>query len=77
MTISEDQSIKLWSKTGMLRNEFIKSDALVLNATWSIDSNFIAYSNHTDIIIKGVKPGKADIKKKATIIGTLLVLEWS
>lgn len=77
LSSSEDCSIKLWSRSGMLRSEIAKTESPAYAVAWSPDSTELVYGNGKNIIFKNIKPGVNDITIKATDVGVITVLSWS
>ncbi|CAG9768961.1 unnamed protein product [Ceutorhynchus assimilis] len=76
LTAGEDGLIKIWSKSGMLRSTVVNSDSSVYGACWSPDSQSIAYTNGTCVVIKQLAPNTKPLKWKAHD-GLVLCLAWS
>ena len=74
---SEDCSIKLWSRSGMLRSEIAKTESPAYAVAWSPDSTELVYGNGKNIVFKNIKPGVNDITIKASDVGVITVLSWS
>jgi intraflagellar transport protein 80 len=77
LSSSEDCSIKLWSRSGMLRSEIAKTESPAFAVAWSPDSTELVYGNGKNITFKNIKPGVNDITVKATDLGVITVLSWS
>ena len=76
-TSGEDNSVKLWSKSGMLRSEIFKSDSPIYSFEWSSDSQNIVLSGSKIVTIKSIKPGNKDIICKICDFGVALLTKWS
>lgn len=77
LTSSEDCSIKLWSRSGMLRSEIARTESPAFAVAWSPDSSELVYGNGKNIVIKHIKPGVNDINVKVNDVGIISVLSWS
>ena len=73
----EDYTIKLWSRSGMLRSELAKSDSLVYSISWSLDNLVIALGSAKIITFKSVKPGIKDTVVQGSDSGAVILLKWS
>ncbi|XP_059484419.1 intraflagellar transport protein 80 homolog [Neocloeon triangulifer] len=77
LTGSEDGSIKIWSRSAMLRASFNESTpSSIIAADWSPDSQAIAYAQGASVIMKPLIPGLAPTKWQAHE-GMILSLSWS
>lgn len=76
-TSGEDNSVKLWSKSGMLRSEIFKSDSPIYSFEWSSDSQNIVLSGSRVVTIKSIKPGNKDVVCKICDFGVALLTKWS
>jgi intraflagellar transport protein 80 len=77
LSSSEDCSLKLWSRSGMLRSEFSKVEVPSYAIAWSPDSSQVAYGNGKELVFKNIRPGTQDLTVKSTEVGVILVLSWS
>ncbi|XP_028134909.1 intraflagellar transport protein 80 homolog isoform X1 [Diabrotica virgifera virgifera] len=76
LTAGEDGMIKIWSRSGMLRSTVVSSENSVYGASWSPDSQSIAYTQGKCLIIKQLAPNTKPLKWKAHD-AIVLCLAWS
>lgn len=62
LTAGEDGCIKIWSRSGMLRSIVVSSDNSVYGASWSPDSQSIAYTQGKFIVIKQLAPNTKPLR---------------
>lgn len=73
----EDNMIKLWSRSGMLRSELSKGESPVYSIGWSLDNQVIALGSSKIITFKSVKPGVKDTVVQGSESGAVILLKWS
>ena len=50
----EDGSVKIWSRSGMLRNNFSQQGAAIYTLAWGPDSNQLLFGSGSNCIIKSI-----------------------
>ena len=56
-TGGEDGTIRIWSRSGMLRSNLFQSQGnIIFSVSWNIASDAILATTHSDIIIKSIQP---------------------
>lgn len=76
LTASENGTIKIFSKLGMLRSTIIQNESPIRIACWSSNSSAIAYCSGSFIAIKPIAANSKLTKWKAHD-GSVLCLSWS
>ncbi|EER15037.1 WD repeat domain containing protein [Perkinsus marinus ATCC 50983] len=80
----EDGTVKVWSRTGMIRSQLAQVSTAVVSAAWSPDSETIAFTCGPSMHLKTLVAGRGLIQWKAvdngsegTPCGEVLCLDWS
>ncbi|KAF4754911.1 Intraflagellar transport protein 80 [Perkinsus olseni] len=80
----EDGSVKVWSRTGMIRSQLAQVSTAVSCAAWSPDSETLAFTCGSSIHLKTLVAGRGLIQWKAVDSGPegapsgeVLCLDWS
>ena len=66
LSAGEDGTVKIWSRSGMLRSALAQSAMPVYGGTWSPDSDAVLYTIGTSLIIKPLAPNTKPIQVRLT-----------
>ncbi len=75
-TAGEDGSIKIWSRSGMLRSTLAQYDTPVYCVVWAADSDQLCFSTGSNIVIKSVQSSSKQQSWRAHE-GVVLRVDWS
>ena len=76
VTAGEDGSVKLFSKTGMLRSTIARCGFPVYTICWAPDNNRILFSSGRDLILRSTKVDRKQLQWKAHD-GVVLKTDWN
>ena len=76
-TAGEDCSVKLWSRSGMLRSEIYRGDSPSYAFSWGCDDQVVAIGGQKILTFKSIKPGTKDVVVRASDSGSILQVNWS
>lgn len=72
----EDGTVKIWSKSGMLRTELLTLEQGVYSVDWNAEDDYIACGTNKVIYIKPLQPGNREHSWKAHD-GVVLKIDWN
>jgi len=75
-TAGEDGSVKVWSRSGMLRSTLTQMPNAVYSVVWSPDCEHLLFSCNRKILLKSIQAGQKSVEWKAHD-GVVLQLDWS
>lgn len=76
VTGGEDGSVKIWSRSGMLRSTLAQNAAPVYALSWSPDSQAVLYACGHTLTIKALAPNSKPLQWRAHD-ALILCLDWS
>ena len=76
LTAGEDGHVKIWSRSGMLRNVLIQTGNAVYSSCWSPENDQIILTSGCNIIIKPIQPSSKPNQWKAHD-GIILKVDWN
>jgi WD40 repeat protein len=76
VTVGEDGSTKVWSKSGMLRSQLATGNVPVYSAAWSPESDAVVYTNAKQLTIKPLQP-TAKVEQWKAHDGIILQVDWN
>ena len=72
----EDGTVKLWSRSGMLRNNFSQQAAAVYTLAWGPDSNQLLFGSGSNCIIKSINVDRKQVQWTAHD-GIVMKADWN
>jgi intraflagellar transport protein 80 len=75
-TAGEDGSVKVWSRSGMLRSTLTQMSNAIYSVVWSPDCESILFACNRKIVLKSIQAGTKSVEWKAHE-GIVLQLDWS
>ena len=72
----EDGSVKLWSRSGMLRNNFSQQGAAIYTLAWGPDSNQLLFGSGSNCIIKSINVDRKQVQWTAHD-GIVMKADWN
>jgi len=75
-TCGEDGSVKVWSRSGMLRSTLTQMPHAIYSVVWSPDNEHLLFATNRKILLKSIQAGQKSIEWKAHE-GIVLQLDWS
>jgi len=75
-TAGEDSSVKVWSRSGMLRSTIAQMSHPVYSVAWSPDSEHLLFASERKLYIKSIQAGQRSVEWKAAD-GIVLQIDWS
>jgi intraflagellar transport protein 80 len=75
-TAGEDGSVKVWSRSGMLRSTLTQMPHAIYSVVWSPDCEHLLFSCSRKILLKSIQAGQKSTEWKAHE-GIVLQLDWS
>jgi len=75
-TAGEDGTVKVWSRSGMLRSTLAQMPQAVYSVVWSPDCEHILFCAGSKIYLKSIQPGQKQVEWKAHD-GIVMQLDWS
>merc|ERR1719382_979091 len=75
-TAGEDGSVKVWSRSGMLRSTLTQMTQAVYSVVWSPDCENLLFACGSKIHLKSIQAGQKQLEWKAHD-GIVLQLDWS
>jgi len=75
-TAGEDGSVKVWSRSGMLRSTLTQMPHAIYSVVWSPDCEHLLFACNRKILLKSIQAGQKSIEWKAHE-GIVLQLDWS
>jgi intraflagellar transport protein 80 len=75
-TAGEDGSVKVWSRTGMLRSTLTQMPQPVYSVVWSPDCEHLLFACGAKIHLKSIQAGQKQVEWKAHD-GIVISLDWS
>lgn len=76
VTVGEDGSTKVWSRSGMLRSQLATGGVPVYSAAWSPDSDAVVYTNAKQLTVKPLQP-TAKVEQWKAHDGVILQVDWN
>ena len=76
VTGGEDGSVKIWSRSGMLRSTLSQNAAPVYALAWSPDSQAVLYASGSILTIKALAPNSKPLQWRAHE-ALILCVDWS
>ncbi|XP_063974091.1 intraflagellar transport protein 80 homolog [Diachasmimorpha longicaudata] len=76
LTSGEDGSIKIWSRSGMLRSTIVRGSLPVLGVSWSPDCSIILFSQGSQLAIQSLNSNSKP-RKWFAHEGLVLVVSWN
>jgi len=75
-TAGEDGSVKVWSRSGMLRSTLTQMPRAVYSVVWSPDCEHLLFASGNKIHLKSIQAGQKQVEWKAHD-GTVIQIDWS
>lgn len=76
LTGGEDGSVKIWSRTGMLRSSLVQLSVPVYACAWNATADAVLYAHDRSLVLKPLQPN-AKVEQWKAHEGLILCLDWN